>query len=219
MRFFFSYVRVAVLSAFCTGVWASTISVVNPSFEILPSNGLPLACPVEPGCYFSTDNITGWSSSDTTTSGQLQPGTQLGNDTYFSSIPDGNTIAYSRGGTISQTVIPTVQLGVTYTLMVDLGFNDAPNFAFDGSADLLINGIRYYATGTAPSPGNWSTYTATYTGLTSDVGQSITIELQANGRQGDFDNVRLSSTVPEPGIFGLVGVSLIFLGMRRRQIR
>src|SRR5207245_4829356 len=92
--------------------FADVVSVANPSFEILPPGGLPNSC--GPSCFFSVDPIPCWTNVGT--SGQFQPGTQDGNFTFFDSLSDGITTAYSNdiGGVISQTVGATVQAGVTY---------------------------------------------------------------------------------------------------------
>jgi len=196
---------------------ANTIIVNNPSFETLPAGGLPIGCGT--GCFFSEAAIPSWTSTGSGLSGQFQPGTQDSDFTYFNSLSDGITSAYSNGGTISQTVTDTVQLGVMYTLQVDLGYrNDVP---FDATADLLINGATYLASGSTPVRGNWSTFTATYTGLASDVGKAITIQLISSGQQGNFDNVRLSdnlTSVPEPTLAGILGVGFAgFVAFRRRK--
>ena len=194
---------------------ATAIPVDNPSFETLPGSGLPFGgCGV--GCSYSVGAIPGWNNSGS--SGQFQPGTQDGNLAYFNSLPDGITVAYSNdaGGVISQTVGATVQFGVVYTLSVDLGWrNDVP---FTASADLLINGTHYLAVGSVPVRGNWSTYTATYTGLSTDAGKPITIELLSGGAQANFDNVSLSdNSVPEPAMTWIVGGCLMGLGAFRRR--
>jgi hapalindole biogenesis HpiC1 cyclase-like protein len=177
----------ALSGLLCAGFSVSTvladvmITVNNPSFETLPSGGLPFGC--GSGCSYSSATtaipIPGWTASggENTQVGQFQPGTNSGNFQYFNSIPDGNTVAYSNGGSISQTVGQTVELGVVYTLQVDLGLrNDLPD---PGFIELLIgNNAPIVATPetTAPPTGGWSTYIATYTGLSKDVGDSITID-------------------------------------------
>jgi hypothetical protein len=199
-----------------SSAFAATIFVNNASFETLPGGGLPNGCGT--GCFYSEDVIPGWTNSGF--SGQFQPGTQDGTFTYFNTLSDGITSAYSNDATISQTVTDTVQLGVVYTLLVDVGCrNDQGCF---GSPDLLINGNVYLATGTFAAPGNWSTFTATYTGLAADVGDAITIELQTDGVQGNFDNVRLSDNVPtsgtpEPSFTGILGLGLIGLLLLSRH--
>jgi hypothetical protein len=111
-----------------------------------------------------------------------------------------------------------VVLGAVYTLRVDIGFRK--DTAFDGTADLLINGQKYIATGVAPQ-GTFGTFVATYTGLLADVGQSITIELNSSGSQANFDNVRLDATgaetAPEPAALWLAGPALLGLSMWKRR--
>jgi hypothetical protein len=90
-------------------------------------------------------------------SGEFIPGTQVGNFFAFDTMPNGITGAFIGApgvGTISQTVGTTVQAGMTYSLQVDLGWRkDSP--AFTGTADLLVNGTRYAASGVSPVQGNW----------------------------------------------------------------
>ena len=114
----------------------SPIFVNNFSFETLPAGGLPEGCGV--GCTYSTGAIPGWSGG-TGLFGQFQPGTP-----WFTTPPsDGSaTMAWSQGLTIAQTVLPTVQLGVTYTLMVDLGLRLDPGPTFVSSAGLLVDDVR-----------------------------------------------------------------------------
>lgn len=211
--------KVMVLTAgvaFLSGAaFANAIPVDNFSFETLPPGGLPNSCGV--GCAYSSAAIPGWTGG----SGQFQPGTQDGNFTYFDALADGITSAYSSGPTISQTSPATVAPGVIYTLMVDLGWrNDMSTFS--SGADLLVNGVTYAATGMTPVQGHWSTFTATYTGLASDAGDPITIQLVRTGSgQANFDNVRLSDNIPEPGAAGLmaIGIAGLFALRRRRVVR
>jgi hypothetical protein len=186
---------------------ASSIVVVNPSFEILPDGGL--AYPGNPGPYSIGVPIPGWDSTNTANSGQFQP-----TNVAFNTLDDGPTSAWSRGATLSQQVDALVQVGLIYTLTVDIGWRN--DRSFDGTADLLIDGVTYTATGATPVQGGWSTFTATYTGLASDVGSPITIQLNASGPQGNFDDVRLTAS-PEPVFSGLIGVCLIGLGYRCRK--
>jgi PEP-CTERM motif len=200
--------------------YALPITVSNFSFETLPAGGLPTACGT--GCSFSAGTgIPGWVATGAST-GEFQPGPPA-TTTFFNSVPDGSTIGYTSSGTISQTVAPTVQLGVVYTLMVDLGLRkDGPD---PGTEALVINGNTYFATGVAPVQGGWSTFTVTYTGLSADVGKSITIQLASSGAgQGDWDNVRLSdsttSAVPEPTtgmLLGLAGLAWAGISSRRKH--
>ena len=206
------------------------ILVLNPSFEENYVPG-PVACghgPQNLGCSFTSGELgPGWTHSGAGIFGRFQPGTQLGNHHFFSSLPagDGITSAYSGGGTISQTVGPLVQTGVEYIFTVDLG--ERHDTRFVSSADLLLSGGPHHsqtidATGTDPSKGNWSTFTATFVGNATNVGDHITIQLKDSGRgnQGNFDSVNLTA-VPEPGTLLLFGTGLLLLGIivHRKQLR
>ena len=193
---------------------AGVISVINPSFEILPAGGLPFAgC--GPGCSYSMGAaIPGWTSTNFQT-GEFQPGVVAGNFAYFNSVPNGITVAYTNGDTISQTLSAIAQAGVTYMLQVAMGFRkDVPN---PGTVALDINGNIVFATGVPlQGSGDWVTYTAFYTANALDAGQPISIILDSQGVQGDWDNVRL--TVPEPSaLIGVALLSLFGLGIIRRR--
>jgi hypothetical protein len=134
-------------------------------------------------------------------------------------VPDGSTVAYSNGGTISQTVGATVQVGTVYTLSVELG-NRNDGYGSAGSADLLIHGIQYAATGVEAAPGTWTTWTAKYVGLPGDAGDAITIQLNASTVQGDYDKVSLNT--PEPSsllLLSVMGAALLGLtGLCKRNL-
>ena len=201
---------------FVSNGFADVIAVNNPSFEILPAGGLPIN-----GDY-SVAPIPDWINGGS--SGQFQPGGPSGTvpNAYYNTLSAGPTEAYTNGGTISQTVGATVEVGVTYSLLVDIGAR--LDDGFGGVADLLINGNQYFATG-VENLGGFATYTATYTGLAADAGDPITIQLSDPSftGQGDFDNVRLTTaTVPEPESVALLGTVVPLLGIvmwRRRYIR
>jgi hypothetical protein len=195
----------ATVACFSVGsAFATSITVNNPSFEILPAAGLPFGCGT--ACSYSIDAIPGWTNVGNT--GQFQPGPPS-TTAYFNYVPNGITVAYTNGDIISQTVGATVQNGTTYTFSVDIGTRN--DTGFGGTAGLLINGNFYAALGTIPGPGTWNTFTVTYTGTAADAGQAITIELLDSGIQGDFDNVLLTSSsnaVPEPASFSLLTLGL-----------
>jgi hypothetical protein len=201
---------------FASSAFAGDVTVDNPSFETLPEAGLPIGCGT--GCSYDEAAIPGWTNSGV--SGQFQPGPPA-TTTYFDSVPDGITVAYSNGPTISQTVGATVQDGVTYTLTVDIGARN--DFPFDGSADLMFGDtVCDTATGSAPAPGNWSVYTATCTGTLGDAGDAITIQLNSSNEQGDFDNVVLTdsvATIPEPSTLTLFGSGLLAMAYLFRRKR
>jgi hypothetical protein len=196
---------------------ASPILVNNPSFETLPAGGLAISCGT--GCaYDNPGSVPGWTG---TTFGQFQPGPP-GTTTFFNSVPDGTTIAYSNGGELDQQV-GTAVLG-TYTLQIDLGLRKDRPVADLGSIQLLIGGnTPVQGLGTAPTGGNWSTYTATYTTTAADVGKPIMIQLTSINDQGDFDNVRLNlvaaAATTEPTSMELIacGFGLLAFTVRRKR--
>jgi hypothetical protein len=213
---------VALLSLTAMAALADPITVNNPSFEILPPGGLPNSCGGT--CFYNVGAVQDWTIT-AVQSGQVMPG--VGGVPSFNTIPDGSTIAYLNvGGTISQTVGATVEAGVVYTMQVSLGLSGSGGLGFFATADLLVNGNQYLATGALPTPGNWSVYTATYTGLAADVGDPITIELNSTDLQGEFDNVQLTDnqvSVPAPvighGLSGVLAVSSVLFGATLFQRR
>jgi PEP-CTERM motif len=206
---------------------AGPITLNNPSFEIAPLLTIP--CGV--GCQYDTPGslIPGWTYTVLSNAGgQWQPGSPA-NPTYFSvPPPDGTTIAYlSSGAVLSQMTSAAVQLGVTYTLNVDVGINTAvsPYSAPGGLGQVLLQilgGPTIVAIGVAPPKGTFSTYTATYIGLPADVGKEIEVSLaDPSSGTATFDNVRLADSsvagVPEPASVALIGAGLAAIALYRRS--
>jgi hypothetical protein len=191
--------------------FADTIPVANASFEI--TNPLTITCGA--GCAYNNGPIPGWTISGGE-QGSWQP-----SSAYFSSpVPDGNIVAYSNGGTISQTLSTAPVIDTTYTLSVDVGHRldgGVTNYAislFSGSTFLSsITGSN----GVIPI-GTFADETLTYT-FTGVPSGNLGIVLTSAGGQSDFDNVRLMATpTPEPGSLALlaVGLGLTVFVLRRR---
>lgn len=188
-------VAAACFALFAASAWAAPIAVNNPSFEALPTGGLSEACGT--GCSYSIDFVPGWLNTPYgglgLNSGQFRPGTDAGNTTWFSSLSDGPTSAYTSIGCIEQTIGATVQVGVTYTLVVDVGWRwDAGP---GGVPRLRVNDLYYDGVGTRVQ-GGWAPFTATYVGRAEDAGLPITICLNSVSFQGNFDNVRFDDSNP-----------------------
>jgi hypothetical protein len=186
---------------------ATPIPVDNFSFETLPAGGLPIDC--GGSCAYSIAPIPGW--TNTGSSGQWIIGGFAGNPPAF----DGNVIGYTNDDPISQNVATAVA-GTTYTLQVELLHRtDLP---LDGVVQLEINGsVVATATGLDGGPGTWNDWTAVYTAIAANAGQTVTILLSTTGAQGDFDDVRLNAAIPEPAALTLLGAGLVALGVVRRR--
>jgi hypothetical protein len=212
-----------VVVFFVASGFATDIPVTNGSFETPPAGGINTPC-AGPGCFFSTANILGWTNPPSK-SGQLLPSTSGPNRLFNETAPgSGPTSAYvSANGTIEQTVGATVEEGVTYTLTLEIGH--VTDSGFGGSAELLVANRVFTATGTIPTPGNWSTFTASFTGDFANVGDSITIDLRDTGldTQGNFDSVSLTSSsgppIPEPSSMLLLGSGVLGLAQVIRRKR
>ena len=192
----------------CVGM-AEMVPIVNPSFEVLPAGGLPIVCGIT--CAYSLGAvIPGWTSTGGPFGQLIMGGYALNPD-----ATDGVVMAWSNFGTISQDVGLAVA-GVTYTLSVDLLHRT--DSAFAGTMALLLGGspVAGLLTGADPGAGNWGTFTETYTATGADAGQTLRIQLNSSGSQGDYDNVQLDAT-PELGTMLLVASALTGFGLLNRK--
>jgi PEP-CTERM motif len=164
-----------------------------------------------------------WLANNAGDSGQFQPGSSSGNFAYFNYVPDGLTVAYTNGGSIYQQVAATSIAGMVYTLKVFVGArNDGYNLpVLDAIVALSVGGDSEGVVHTYPSSGNWSIYTATVTARTT--GDPIVISMTSSVPQGDFDNVSLTASIPEPStwammILGFAGIAAMTYRRRKRAM-
>ena len=230
-RYFFSAITciVAALAAQSAHA-ANAVALANASFEILPPGGLTTPG-AKPGTAYSLNTaVPGWQTTLPTPASQ-GGGTgqsKLGDPSnyYFNSVPDGAIVAYSNnGGILAQNnVVLISHVGARYTLSVDIGGNRNDGYIETGEAFLKIGGQFVAATGVPATTGNWSIFTASYVSTAADIGSQISILLDTptyHGRfeQGLFDNVSLTTSVPEPASWALMlcGVGTIGAALRRRR--
>ncbi len=224
----------AALAATCSAgavSQANAVTVANPSFE----NGLggittwsSCASVAHPNCQSVKSAVPSWQAFGAVRgdSGLFQ------SDGRSLALDDGPTAAYSSGGQIQQFVALS-QLGTTYHLSVDVGYRT--NKLDDSSVYLMVNGFKVLATTTATvvqNSGVYYTYTADFKAITNPTDptwnkiwvilddradRSCTTKCVATG-QGVWDNVVLTSSVPEPATWALMltGFGAIGYAARRR---
>ena len=208
----FAVLSILVLGTVAAPAWAD-ITVMNPSFEI--TNPLSVSC--GSGCAFNSGPIPDWTI--TGQGGSFQPNSAIFNPP----LPDGTIIAYSNGGTVSQTLAASLTPDTTYTLSVDVGLR------LNGAVDVTNYSIALYSGSTLLNSfgasnglipiGTFADETVTYTSGATVLPGDLSIVLTSDGQQADFDNVRLTeSTVPEPSSLSLIAGALgvMFLALRRR---
>jgi hypothetical protein len=147
---------------------------------------------------------------------------------YSVPIPDGDNIAWVRGGAIYQDVGESIMAGVTYTLEVQVG----------NRADLSDDGVWYLtlqdggtilasATGQNTVSDSFSTASVSYTALSDGGNLVIALRYGGEGNQVNYDDVRLykigaaeaqgGASVPEPAALVLLGIAVLALGFLRHQ--
>ncbi|MDB9397251.1 PEP-CTERM sorting domain-containing protein [Microcystis aeruginosa] len=221
--------KIAIASSFLVivpqgQVRAASIFIANNSFEN------PMITTPSGFNTVSSGTSNNWTFTGGTQQGFANPtiGQSSGNSWYGPSpspgiIPNGNQVAWSNGGTISQTLSATLQANTIYTLGAYVGNRLSLNFpGYD---------IGLYAGGTllasdnsaTPADGTFAPVTFSYTsGISVTPGQALEIRLTSlSGFQGqtNFDNITLdAASIPEPSaILGLLGFGLLGIASKLRQ--
>jgi hypothetical protein len=196
----------------------STIPIPNPSFETF--NPLTIPCAGPGPCAYNSGPIPGWTTVGP--GGSWQP-----SSSYFN-LPlsdGGNIVAYTNGGTISQTLTGvSVLANTTYTLSVFVGnrldgFTNTYSIALDAGSTVLCSFSGSSSTITA---GTFADQTCSFPSGSVVPSGDLSIVLTGGGPQADFDNVRLTSSVPEPSSVLLIASGLLFMVLllaypKRRQ--
>ena len=216
--------KIAIASSFLVivpqgQVKAALLTVANNSFET------PIVT-APSGFISSTGSVGGW----TFTGGQQGFANPVaahnaGGSWYGPSptIPNGNQVAWSNGGTISQTLSGTLQTNTVYTLSAFVGNRLSVNFP--GYSIGLYAGGNLLASnsGVTPADGTFAPVTVSYTsGISVTPGQALEIRLTTSAgfnAQANFDNITLDvASIPEPSaILGLLGFGLLGIASKLRQ--
>jgi hypothetical protein len=195
------------------------IPVQNASFE---TSGPLSGCGT--GCSYNTGPIPGWTLGGSGLAGSFEPNSS----TLNLPLPDGNFIAYSNGGTISQTLGISVQADATYTLSVDIGRRlDASGSPKNTYSIALDDGSAMLCTTPTTSNSGISAGTFVDVTLTCTTGSVVTPGLLTivltsggvGGAQIDFDNVSLAVATPEPSAVFLMVVGLGYVALLCRYSR
>jgi hypothetical protein len=212
----FALLSILAIALIASPANADTIVVANPSFEIIdPNHPLNLSCGT--GCAFNTGSIPDWTV--TGEGGSWQPSSAHLN----LPLPDGSLVAYSNGGTISQTLADSLTANTIYTLSVDIGHR------LDGAIDVAGYTIALFAGNTPLNSlsgsngvipiGDFADESFSYISGSTVPAGNLDIVLTSAGQQIDFDNVRLTTAaVPEPGSLALLAAALglLIFVIRRR---
>jgi hypothetical protein len=216
---FLTIITFLVLIQFVGNAFPASIAINNPSFEDHNS------WTNSDGNAFWNVSVVGWNLSDL--GGPSLRGTiNFITDAYISlgKIPDGENVAWSVGGVISQVLSDTLLGGYTYELQCYVGRRKDLSFPISYAVQLLAGGdILAQESSLSPSADQFLLSSLTYTSSSSDthIGQPLEIRLidyentpTPPHKQILFDMVTLSASqapAPLPTSIFLIGSGLILL--------
>lgn len=203
-------------------VRAASIFIANHSFETPVITDLS-------GILDTGMSTTGnWTFAGAMNQGFINPGVGENDVPGFwygpsPTLPNGNQVAWSNGGTISQTLSATLQANTKYTLGAFVGRRFGENFP--GYNIQLLAGTTVLASSgssVTPTAGTFAPVTVSYTSGSSGslIGQALKISLtSSSGSQTNFDLITLdASPIPEPSaMLGLLGFGLLGIASKLRQ--
>lgn len=214
----------AALAAAGMPASAAVIPVANSSFES------PILGPGDNGGVYNSGPIAGWWQGPTGPSGVFNPlvsGAGYVGGSAYSSVPDGNQIAWTNNTYIAQ-LIGAVTPGMSYTLSVLVG-QRADGLGI-GQFDLALGTVTdgtpasYFEFAVAenpplitPAPGGFVLVSLTGTAPGNATGDLV-ISFSSGPGQANWDMVSLTSAVPEPATWALMllGFAAVSLFAYRR---
>jgi hypothetical protein len=223
--------KIAIASSFLVivpqgQVKAALLTVANNSFETpvvtAPSGSIGSSGTAVLGGWTFDSGVNSGGFANPTIGQTNLPGGWYGSP---ANLPTGagNQIAWSNGGTISQTLSATLQANTVYTLDVYVGRRQ--NVAFAGYNIELYAGGNLLASNNSvtPAEGTFAPVTVSYTsGISVTPGQALEIRLTSLtglNAQTNFDLITLdAASIPEPSaILGLLGFGLLGIASKLRQ--
>jgi PEP-CTERM motif len=210
-KLLFACALIGILALMSGPAWADDIPLQNASFETTNPLNLPFS-----GGPFNLGPIPSWNTSGV--AGSWQP-----NSSMFSSIPDGSIVAYTNNGSISQTLTGTSVLANTfYTLSVFVGnrldgFSGNYTIALDAGATPLCT---FSGNSSSITAGTFAQETCSFeSGSVVPAGDLSVVFSSAQGTQvTQLDVDKVSVSTPEPSALALmtIGLSFLFLTLRRK---
>lgn len=171
------------------------VSIVNPSFEVSPN--VPNASPGEGGPWGYAP-IGGWTATGGQ-SGLWQPDTS---SCGYTSVPNGSTVLWNDGATVSQVLTVPAQANSIYTVTVYVGHRGCEptnSYTITLSAGTTVLCSWTGSNSSIPADtfvAEMNTCTTTGTPPTGN----LTISLASGGTEVDFDNVSISVSLLGPAL-------------------
>ena len=207
-KFLIACALVAILALMSGPAWADDIPLLNASFETTNTLNLPFS-----GGPYNLGPIPSWDTSGV--AGSWQP-----NSSMFSSIPDGSIVAYTNGGSISQTLTGTSVLANTfYTLSVFVGnrmdgFTGAYTISLDAGANTLCS---FSGNSASIASGTFADETCSFqSGSSVPLGDLSVVFTGSQGAQLDIDKASISTPEPTSLVLMAFGLSFLSLTLRRK---